>query len=106
MTIAAGDSLSDGIPVRIYDLTGIELPEGFEGSLVTFQAARQADGTYVDVHDETGDETIVVAGASRFIPLVRDELKGVRFLKVRAGMAVAPQVQAADRTIFLVGEGP
>lgn len=102
--IAAGAALSAAVNFRYAWAEGILLPAGFEGASLSFQFGETPLGTFFDVYDEAGFEVMVVAGAGRFVGFdtCSAELRGIQFMKVRAGSAASPILQAADRTLLLV----
>lgn len=104
VTIAASGSLSDEIDLRGYELDAILMPAAWTAADLTFQAAEKSGGTFRNVYDDAGNEVTVSADASLAIPLSTpgEQLRGLRFIKVRSGTSGAAVNQAAERTVTLV----
>lgn len=105
-TIANGDSLSDAIDIGGFSPSAIIVPVGFVGSLISWQVSDSLAGAYVDLYDGASPPNEVVDGilagkAIGLSPSTISWLKGVRFVRVRAGSVVSPQSQNAPRQVVL-----
>lgn len=64
----------------------IEIPAGYNGGNITFQAASKADGTYTDVYDAGGVlAAVTIGGASRTVAITGNALQaiaGLSFVKI------------------------
>jgi len=102
--IAKGAALSDAVDLNQSRLVGLMLPDGWDTADVTFQVS--IDGaTYVDLFTPTAEFKIAtgVAAASRQYILDIHETPGIRFLKVRSGVAATPVNQSTgERVITLI----
>jgi hypothetical protein len=104
VTIAAGASLSNVIPIGSYKYMQIIMPSAWTTANLTFQTCTTSGGTFTDVYDEDGVEVNISASTSRSI-LFSDEsvmLISSLFLKIRSGTTGTPVNQAAARTIYLI----
>lgn len=79
-------------------LVGFYTPAALTGTAMTFQAAPNASGTYVEVVDgATGSAYSVTVAASKYIALDPAKTYGINQVKLVSGSS-----EAADRTITLV----
>jgi hypothetical protein len=95
-TIAAGESLSDGIDCRAGPLIRITMPAAWTGAKLSFQVS--SDGSfYNDVVDPKGNEYIIrcVPGTAVRVPSEWNPM--IQFLKVRSGSRQRPVVQEMQR---------
>lgn len=104
------DGLMDaGVELRDQMLVGLIMPAAWTAAAITFQADTVttvvADGAYVDVYDDSGNEVSLTVAAARTVMLAkatRDLLEGIPFLRLRSGTTGAAVQQAADRAIGLL----
>jgi hypothetical protein len=93
-TIAAGDSLSDGLDCSAGPIVKITMPTGWVGDTLTFQTSSDGVG-YNDVFDPSGFEL-------KFKVIAGTGIIGMRlqtgFVKFRSGTRESPVVQPAIRT--------
>ena len=97
-TIAAGDSLSDGLDCTSGRIVRLTMPADWTPANVSFQIS--SDGVfYNDVINTSGQEIMmpVVAGSAVLVASLGDNLDGVAFLKIRSGSRSHPVIQAAQR---------
>lgn len=100
VTIADGNSLSDVVDLGDCAVSAVEVPAGFEGSALTFQAGSTTETS--NLYDESGLEVNFTAGAGRYISLSNLALlHGLRYLKVRSGTAASPSAQSGSITLKL-----
>jgi hypothetical protein len=103
-TIAAGESLSDGVDISAGTLLRITTPADWTPANLTFQVS--SDGLFFnDVYDVNGREVTIVCGAARGI--VIDDIGAVlsaAHLKFRSGSSAHPVPQTASR-VFAVAIG-
>lgn len=106
-TMLTGTALTPEIDLTPgFCISSILLPVGFQGTILSFQGGDGPGGTYRDTYDSAIPPNEVVAGLRADGNIILDPsviagLKGLRFLKIRAGSTVSPQVQAGDRAIVL-----
>jgi len=104
-TIPAGGSVSPAVDLHGGKIVAIQLGgTAWDAAGITFQAS--ADNvTYNDVYDESGNEVALTVDASRYIVFDSVEnLRGVRYLKVRSGTTGTPVNQTAATAVTLVVE--
>jgi hypothetical protein len=101
VTIAAGNSLSNGVDLDGVNLVAIVMPTAWDGTSITFQASH--NGTdWFNLHDAAGNAITVTVAASRYIQLDWQRFLGIRYLRIRSGTAASPTNQTATRTLRLV----
>jgi len=105
--IPAGQSLGTPVATSGYGVCFIVLPPAWTDAPLTVQGATEegAPTSWSDLYDHLGNEVVFVAAASRALALPPTLLLGWRWLRLRSGVAAAPVVQAADRTILLGHRG-
>lgn len=85
-------------------LVALNIPSGYAGGNITFQASDNATGTYNDVYDVNSVLiTATVAGASRVVALtgtVLQAMSSLRYIKIKTSSNVT-----ADRVIGLISKG-
>lgn len=104
VTIANSASLSSAIYVGDYKTFAFELPSGLDGTSLTFQSCSTADGTFLNVYDDAGNEVTATVAASRFVNAntLSVKLAGAPFIKIRTGTAGAATTQTGDYTFSLI----
>ena len=103
LVIAAGTALSPAIDLDRQRLHRVAFPAAWTAAAISFQVS--ADGAaFVDLYDRDGELTLppAVVGPNRSVVVDPAAFIGVRFLKLRSGVAASPVAQAADRTLTLV----
>jgi hypothetical protein len=100
--IASGQSLSGVIALGTKSLVAVDVPPGFTGTALTFQAGAASSGPWRNVYTAAGTELSITVGADRWVVLDPAAFAGAAYLKVRSGSAAAPSAQAADTTLGLV----
>ena len=107
LTIASGQSLSNGALLGDYTLCGINFPAGWTTAAVTFQLSFDDGATWVNLSDNTGTEVQVITSAlaSKYYALdPRDKnLAGLALIRLRSGTSATPVVQASAVTVNVVG---
>jgi hypothetical protein len=100
--IAAGETLSPAIDLGDQRLCAIALPAGWTTAALSFQVSATGDA-FVDLFDVAGEVTVpaAVAAGGRAIVVSPALFHGLRYLRLRSGVAGAGVVQAAARTIVL-----
>ncbi len=94
-TIAAGESLSDGIDCSSGDIVRITVPQEFTPANLTFQVS--TDGVfYNDLFTSKGEEITVVARPSTGIVIHDVWAQSINFLKFRSGSRDHPVEQRED----------
>lgn len=108
-TIANGASLSGVVDLTGVILAGFFMPAAWTSAAITFQASPDYDDddtvTFADMYNASGTEYTIASAnavASRFIALDPRDFAGVRFLKIRSGVAGAGVNQGAARTFVLM----
>lgn len=106
-TIPAGQSLSNGVLLGDYTLSGLYFPAGWTAAAISYQISFDDGLTWVELGDTTGAPVSLPAAtaASTYYAIdVRDKnLTGVTMIKLRSGTAAAPVVQAAAAQVIVVG---
>lgn len=90
VTIANGESVSNAIDLTDQVVTGITMPDDWDGTEITFLACDTADGTYLPVHAAGGTEFSVTTAASRHVYIDPDVTRSIKFLQLDAGTAQTP----------------
>ena len=102
-TIAAGESLSDGVDCSGGTLVRITCPSGWTNAVATFQIS--SDGNfYNDLFDEHGKEVLVNIIPGVAMPIPYKWTRMIAWLKVRSGSRDYPVEQAEDRTFAFAVE--
>lgn len=112
--IPANQALSGEVDLGGANLLAIEMPEGWSGTIITFQAKAvrhspasvgQEAEDWDDVYDDTGTEVSVTVGANRIVVIgtvTKAAIAALRFIRVRSGTAAAPFGQNPTREIRLI----
>lgn len=110
--IPENTSLSGGIDLGTNNLVAIEMPETWTGTSLTFQAKAEKfdDETttpedWDNVYDSAGSElTLTVAAGRIVVPTAAHAaaLAPLRFIRLRAGTASAPNDQNPSKEIRLI----
>ena len=104
VTIANGASLSGALDLHGCSLVAIQMPAAWTAATLTFQGSN--DGTtYGDVYDDSATELSVTVAVLRYVVFdrdVKDNLSGIRWIKVRSDPSAAPTAQGGDRVLTLV----
>ncbi|MBL8231028.1 MAG: hypothetical protein JNL98_21230 [Bryobacterales bacterium] len=100
-TIAAGQSLSGAVDLAGLPIVGLYMPAVWDTAEMTFQASYDGSNWH-EVDNITRDPWRIEPDAGKFYPVVRLELEGIRFMRIRSGKASVPIAQSAERTIRLV----
>lgn len=100
VTIADGATTSDVVDLDLYLLAGLRVDAEYDGTGVTFQAADEPDGTFLDCYDSSGTQITVtlVANSARQVILEPQTFGGARFLRLVSNTAQ----DGADAVIELV----
>lgn len=94
-TIAAGESLSDGMDCTAGTIVRITVPQEFTPANLTFQVS--SDGAlYNDLFTDTGQEVTVVAHPNTGISIVAPWAARINFVKLRSGSRDHPVAQVED----------
>ena len=101
VTIADGASLSGALAIpEGYFVSGIIIPTTWTAAAVSFTVAVDNSGTFRSLFNTAGEVTFATDAAGRHLACKLDDFAGVRFLKVRSGVAAAAVNQVgADRVI-------
>lgn len=99
-TIANGESLSAAFFVGEKVLCGVQMPAAWTAADLTFQVSDDLGATWVDLHDDQGNEvTITGPAAGERRSLDPPTFATAMLFKVRSGASAAPVNQAAARSI-------
>ena len=106
-TIANGASQSDVLDLSDYAITSIQMPAAWTAAALTFLACATQIGTYLPVYDDAGTEVTIASAAAvvdRVIvnKAVLEQLAGLRFVKIRSGVAATPVNQGAARALVVL----
>lgn len=98
-TISASGDTTGVIDTYGMTLTGIITPSALTGTSFTFLGSDTESGTYVDVVDKDGNDLSVTVktGESEVIIWGYQDLKGLRFIKIKSSAT-----EAAEREIKLI----
>jgi hypothetical protein len=104
--IASGTSQSAAIDMREYVIAALLMPAAWDLAAITFLACDTQGGTFLPVYDDAGTEVTIasanaVAGRAIVNKTVLEQLAGIRWLKIRSGVAATPVNQTADRAIIV-----
>lgn len=96
VTIASGQTVSNGIDIGDQQIVGVITPATLTGVAITFQGSH--DGiTYKAVTKEDGTNYSITVAASRYVMIPPTALPGVRFVKLVSGA-----VEGAARDIIVM----
>lgn len=100
-TIAAGQSLSDGVDLSAGRIVRITTPADWSPANMTFKVS--SDGTFFnDLYDSSGREVVIPCGPARGIVIDHPAfVESVAHLQIRSGSSAHPVAQAEDR-VFAV----
>lgn len=106
-TIANGASASDVIDLRDYAIAAIIMPTAWTTAALTFLTCATAGGTFLPVYDDAGTEVSIASAnvvQDRAIvnKTILEQLAGLRYIKLRSGVAATPVTQGGDRAITVV----
>ncbi|MDR3474433.1 MAG: hypothetical protein P4M09_22520 [Devosia sp.] len=101
-TIAAGQSLSNAIPLNRREIVGIVMPAGWDAADLTFRSSLDAGATWSEVYQDSGVAVQLIVGAGRRIAQDPGGWKGIDALQIRSGTTTAPVTQSAARSITLI----
>lgn len=101
--IAAGTALSPVIDLAAQRLHRITMPEAWTAAALSFQVSPDGQA-FADLWDRNGEVVLSAAMAAPGRTLVVDlaAFLGIRYLKLRSGLAAAPVPQADARVLALV----
>lgn len=98
-TITSTQSTTQAIDLKAQRLGAVYTPAGIEGTVLSFQGSY--DGVaFKDIYDESTEYTVSL-GPGRAVAPKFELFYRFRYIKIRAGTSGAPQVQAADRLLYL-----
>jgi hypothetical protein len=107
-TIAAGESLSDGVDCSAGIIVRITVPQEYndgDTDKMTFQVS--SDGTlYNDLYDDEGKEIVIVAHPNSGIVIDRSWARVVGWIKLRSGTKERPTKQTEDCKLAIAIETP
>jgi hypothetical protein len=104
-TIAAGESLSDGIDCSSGEIVRITVPQEFTPANLTFQVS--TDGNlFNDLFDDSGDEIMVTAQPDSGIVISGRWVRSVAYLKFRSGSRDHPVEQREDCKFAIAVDTP
>lgn len=95
-TISAAGTKSAEVNLCGTTLVGMYIPASFQGTSVSFEAAKGTGGTFVPVKDGAGNSVTKTVAASQFIKLDPADFVGINFLKI-----VSNATEDAQRVIDL-----
>jgi hypothetical protein len=91
-TIAAGESLSDGIDCSAGEIVRITVPQEFTDANLTFQVS--TDGNlYNDLFNDEGEEITITAQPDSGIVISGRWVRSIAFIKLRSGSRDHPVEQ-------------
>lgn len=94
-TIAADESLSDGVDCSAGTIVRITVPQEFTPANLTFQVS--SDGNfYNDLFSSSGEEITVVAKPNTGIIIPEPWARSINFIKFRSGSREHPVEQRED----------
>lgn len=103
VTIAAGASESEALDAREFIPTALLMPAAWDAAAITFLVSERRDGTYLPLYSSAGTEVSATVAASRAVALDPTTFAGLRFFKLRSGVAATPVNQTAARLITIIG---
>lgn len=98
VTIPAGSDTSDVLDLKGSSIVAIRAPVGFEGTTITFEAAEDKDGSFMQV--TRGNDGNVVTGvvvAGKHVLLVVSDFFGTKYLKI-----VSSATESAERVFDFI----
>lgn len=94
-TIAAGESLSDGVDCSAGEIVRITVPQEFTEANLTFQVS--SDGNfYNDLYSDEGEEITITAQPDSGIVVGGLWVRSIAYLKLRSGTRDHPVEQEVD----------
>jgi hypothetical protein len=94
-TIAAGESLSDGIDCSGGNIVRITVPQEYTKANMSFQVSSDGN-SYNDLYDAQGHEIVIVAKPDSGIVIEEHWGRVFGFIKLRSGTRANPVEQATD----------
>jgi hypothetical protein len=83
-TIAAGESLSEGVDCSAGEIVRITVPQEFTDANLTFQVSSNGD-LYNDLYNDEGEEITIAAEPDTSIVISGRWVRSVGWLKLRSG---------------------
>lgn len=104
-TIAAGESLSDGVDCSAGEIVRITVPQEYTPANLTFQVS--SDGNfYNDLFDAEGDVITIAAKPNSGIVIGARWVRSIGFIKLRSGSRDHPVDQHVDCKFAIAIETP
>ncbi len=110
--IPANQSLSGMVDLGGFNLVALEMPEAWTGTAITFQAKAERSATSAEstedwdnVYDDAGTEVSVTVASNRIVVIgtvTKAAIGALRFIRIRAGSAAAPNDQNPAKEIRLI----
>jgi hypothetical protein len=94
-TIAAEESLSDGVDCSAGEIVRITVPQEFTEANLTFQVSSNGE-FYNDLVDDRGDEITITARPDTGIVISDLWVRSIGFIKLRSGTREHPIEQKVD----------
>ncbi len=83
VTIAAGSDTSDVLNLEGSSVVAVRAPKGFEGVTITFEAAEEETGEYIQVTRAIdGDIVTAFVVANKHVLLLIDDFFGAKYIKL------------------------
>ncbi|MDD3030419.1 MAG: hypothetical protein PHS57_09140 [Alphaproteobacteria bacterium] len=101
-TVAENASLTETIACRGLRLASVTLPSAWTTANLTFQTSFDEGATWVDLHDQNGNEVVAVAAPGVCTVLFPSLFASLRFVRVRSGTSLTPIAQEAARSLILI----
>lgn len=102
VVIAASGSLSTSFDTKYARVVNIYVPTWADAAEISFQVQGRPGDTFLDLHDELGQEYQLPSGThNRSYPV--PGLSGVYAVKVRSGLSGSAQAQTNEETIDIFG---
>ncbi len=104
-TIAAGESLSEGIDCSSGEIVRITVPQEFTEANLTFQVS--TDGNFFnDLFTDEGEEVTITAERNAGIVIQGRWVRSIAFLKLRSGSRDNPIKQKVDCKFAIAVDTP
>lgn len=116
--IPANESASGMIDLGGNSLVAIEMPEAFNGTVITFQSkANRTDQNQLgenledwdDVYDDTGTEVSLTVAPNRVVVIgtvTKAAIGALRYIRLRTGTSAAPVGQNPTRSFRIITKAP
>jgi len=110
--IPPNEALSGCVDIGGFNLVALEMPEGWAGTAITFQAKanrvpdeQATPEDWDNVYDDTGTEVSITVASNRVVVIgtvTKSAIGALRYIRIRSGTSTTPVNQNPAREIKLI----